>query len=246
MKNPLINVFWVTILILGSGTFWNAFAYDQDYGDCGRTHERVCDVAPEITHDRFVDNVDSTSTDTLSGLIWQQNASAYSMGMGEIGTYMTPLNSGIYNDWRLPTESELIEMCDYIMNLPSHQCDSFDLYWTSDSNRAGYVCINFHAKGCTLFVYDCICTNELSKVLAVRNTIDNCPYDSNKIEPLICGCGEPETDTDDDDMPDCNDGCPNDPNKIAPGNNGCGNLEDEDDSGDDGGSGFCFINTLRY
>jgi len=80
----------------------------------------------------------------------------------------------------------------------------------------------------------------------VTDSSDACPTDSQKIEPKTCGCGVSETDTDNDGTPDCNDGCPNDPNKIAPGNNGCGNFEDEDDSGDDGGSGFCFINTLRY
>jgi hypothetical protein len=59
---------------------------------------------------------------------------------------------------------------------------------------------------------------------------DNCPADPNKIEPGICGCGTPDTDTDGDSVPDCADGCPNDPDKIAPGACGCGTPETDTDS----------------
>jgi hypothetical protein len=39
-------------------------------------------------------------------------------------------------------------------------------------------------------------------------SVDNCPDDPNKIEPGDCGCGIPDTDTDTDGIPDCNDNCP--------------------------------------
>ena len=55
-----------------------------------------------------------------------------------------------------------------------------------------------------------------------------------KIAPGICGCGIPETDSDGDGTPDCNDGCPLDPLKIAPGSNGCGNPEFAGDTDGDG------------
>ncbi|MFQ5424128.1 MAG: endonuclease I family protein [Phycisphaerae bacterium] len=54
---------------------------------------------------------------------------------------------------------------------------------------------------------------------------DACPNDPLKTDPGICGCGVPDTDTDGDGTPDCNDLCPNDPNKIAPGSCGCGMPE---------------------
>ena len=38
--------------------------------------------------------------------------------------------------------------------------------------------------------------------------IDNCPNDPNKIEPGICGCGLPDTDSDGDGTADCIDNCP--------------------------------------
>ncbi|MDM8551412.1 serine protease [Desulfobacterales bacterium HSG2] len=38
---------------------------------------------------------------------------------------------------------------------------------------------------------------------------DNCPEDPDKTEPGICGCGQPDTDSDSDSIPDCKDNCPN-------------------------------------
>ena len=55
--------------------------------------------------------------------------------------------------------------------------------------------------------------------------IDDCPFDSNKIHPGICGCGVSEIDSDADNTPDCIDGCPLDRNKITPGDCGCGKPE---------------------
>jgi hypothetical protein len=40
---------------------------------------------------------------------------------------------------------------------------------------------------------------------------DACPHDPDKTAPGICGCGVPDTDTDGDGTPNCNDGCPEDP-----------------------------------
>jgi hypothetical protein len=51
--------------------------------------------------------------------------------------------------------------------------------------------------------------------------IDGCPDDPAKTEPGICGCGIPDTDTDNDSTPDCHDGCPANPDKILPGLCGC-------------------------
>jgi len=60
--------------------------------------------------------------------------------------------------------------------------------------------------------------------------LDNCPNDPNKTEPGICGCGEPDIDTDSDGTLDCNDNCPNDPNKTEPGICGCGESDIDTDS----------------
>lgn len=59
---------------------------------------------------------------------------------------------------------------------------------------------------------------------------DLCPDDPNKTEPGICGCGTPDTDSDGDGTPDCNDACPNDPNKVALGVCGCGTPDTDSDT----------------
>lgn len=43
----------------------------------------------------------------------------------------------------------------------------------------------------------------------INPDIDGCPDDPAKTEPGICGCGTPDTDSDGDGTPDCNDNCPN-------------------------------------
>lgn len=63
---------------------------------------------------------------------------------------------------------------------------------------------------------------------AVSN--DQCPDDPNKTEPGMCGCGTPDTDTDQDGTPDCNDNCPNDPAKTELGVCGCGVADTDTDS----------------
>ncbi len=60
---------------------------------------------------------------------------------------------------------------------------------------------------------------------------DGCPEDANKQAPGACGCGNADTDSDNDGTADCIDGCPTDPNKVAPGACGCG-IADTDSDGD--------------
>ena len=65
---------------------------------------------------------------------------------------------------------------------------------------------------------------------------DLCPTDPLKTEPLICGCGVADVDTDGDGVYDCHDGCPTDPSKTTPGYCGC----NSDDSGYFGWDAYCF------
>ncbi|MCH7701349.1 MAG: hypothetical protein IID37_06645 [Planctomycetes bacterium] len=61
------------------------------------------------------------------------------------------------------------------------------------------------------------------------NVLDPCPFDPLKTDPGLCGCGVPDTDTDLDGTPDCNDACPADPNKIEVGACGCGVADTDSD-----------------
>ncbi|MDA9864538.1 hypothetical protein N9C70_05665, partial [Flavobacteriales bacterium] len=47
--------------------------------------------------------------------------------------------------------------------------------------------------------------------------------------PGVCGCGTPDTDSDSDGTPDCNDNCPNDINKTELGTCGCGTPDTDSD-----------------
>ncbi len=52
----------------------------------------------------------------------------------------------------------------------------------------------------------------------VADQSDLCPTDANKSSPGVCGCGVPDSDTDADGVPDCNDACPD---VFGNGSNGC-------------------------
>lgn len=100
--------------------------------------------------------------------------------------------------------------------------------------------------------------SQFSEEFSIEAGTDNCPDDPDKTEPGICGCGVPDTDSDGDGTPDCNDACPNDStdscddyeepdsdgdgtpdylddcpndfNKVSPGECGCGTVDTDTDS----------------
>ena len=65
--------------------------------------------------------------------------------------------------------------------------------------------------------------------MSVSEESDLCPDDPNKTGPGFCGCGTPDTDTDNDGTPDCMDQCPKDPNKTEYGICGCDQEETDTD-----------------
>lgn len=69
------------------------------------------------------------------------------------------------------------------------------------------------------------------QLLEPPNPYESCPEGSKKASPGFCGCDTPDTDTDDDTIPDCFDDCPKDPDKISPGICGCG-IPDTDSDND--------------
>ncbi len=75
---------------------------------------------------------------------------------------------------------------------------------------------------------------------------DLCPLDGSKMEPGQCGCGTPDTDSDNDGVANCNDSCSTDADKVEPGQCGCGNAEtDTDGDGTANCVDTCFEDPLK-
>ena len=84
----------------------------------------------------FVDNGDSSVTDTETGLMWQQTTAADEMTWEEAISYCESLTLAGYSDWRLPNRVELQSLLDYTRYDPAIDTMAFPdtksaYYWSS-------------------------------------------------------------------------------------------------------------------
>jgi len=83
---------------------------------------------------RFVDNHNDTIKDTKTGLVWCMLDSLMKqqkcISCAEAKTYVKALKTGGHQDWRLPTESELVEI---YKKKPFFPLRETEWYWTSKS-----------------------------------------------------------------------------------------------------------------
>jgi hypothetical protein len=101
---------------------------------------------------RFVNNMDGTITDTLTGLMWQKDDFQNPMTWEESITQFNDLLLAEYTDWRLPTREELRSIVDYSKITPSIFVNEFPNtvlgnYWTSTAHpfQENHVwCIHFY------------------------------------------------------------------------------------------------------
>lgn len=77
---------------------------------------------------------------------------------------------------------------------------------------------------------------------------DLCPDDGSKTAPVLCGCGVPDDDSDDDTVPDCNDVCPgaddlldSDGDGVADGCDSCNGADDTLDCNHNGYADPCEV-----
>ena len=56
---------------------------------------------------KFIDNNDGTVTDSVTGLMWQQDSTEYPTWDSAL-SYCEHLTLAGYNDWRMPDENELV------------------------------------------------------------------------------------------------------------------------------------------
>jgi hypothetical protein len=95
--------------------------------------------APNL--ETFVDNLDGTVSDKVTGLMWEQ---AYHLSVyGGITFCSTQVTTAGYHDWRMPTLIELISIADFTRDAPSIDTTFFPLspdagpFW-SWTNAVGF------------------------------------------------------------------------------------------------------------
>ena len=75
----------------------------------------------------YTDNGDGTITDNVTGLVWTQELSEYSMPWSEAEGYAESLTTGGITDWRVPTLKELWSIRDFSQGWPWLDTDYFHL-----------------------------------------------------------------------------------------------------------------------
>ncbi len=75
----------------------------------------------------YTDNGDGTITDNVTGLIWAQELSSYTMEWSEASSYCESVSSGDIADWRLPTVKELWSIRDFSQGWPWVDTNYFHL-----------------------------------------------------------------------------------------------------------------------
>jgi len=148
MKKLLVFVSVVLMLTLtGCGTEENTASEANDPGsykitDTGQTtsyNDDGDEISPEEgdayygqdgnytgTAESFTDNGDTTITDNVTGLMWQQVPSDDHMSYEEAQAYCEDLDLGGYDDWRLPTVKELFGLQNFSTGWPYIDDTYFD------------------------------------------------------------------------------------------------------------------------
>ncbi len=103
-------------------------------------------VISQAAHAALVDNGDGTITDTVSGLMWYQDANAFPQAWPDTATANAEnLVYASYDDWRLPTIAEFqnlysqLSVSGYFIPAPflNMEIDNYtDWYWSSDTTGA--------------------------------------------------------------------------------------------------------------
>lgn len=81
----------------------------------------------------YTDNGDSTVTDNVTGLMWQQTPEDDGLSYTEAESYCSALTLAGYSDWRLPITKELFSISDFSEGWPYLNTDYFDIAGSSVS-----------------------------------------------------------------------------------------------------------------
>ncbi len=115
---------WAMLKLPDTGqtqSYTDTFGEDSDY---------------TINPPSYTDNGNSTVTDNVTGLMWQQEDDDTTRTWDEACSYCNDLALGGYSDWRLPSKKELMSIVDYSIYSPAIDTTYFpgtnaSLYWSS-------------------------------------------------------------------------------------------------------------------
>jgi len=122
---------------------------------------------PQLNVGRFVDNGDGTVTDTLTGLMWQQELEEYQSTWELQLDFCEKLSLAGYNDWRMPNRHELHTLVDYTRSDPAFDTSIFQhstavtsRYWTATTDPGNpddaYVISFYYGYGYYQFKSDAV------------------------------------------------------------------------------------------
>ena len=110
----------------------------------------------EYIQNEYQDNEDGTITDHATSLMWQKGGADKEFTYENVNNYLCFLNRNKvagYDDWRLPTISELVSLVDYNTAMGQGMCISpiFDkkqvCCWSSDHSPEGDTWVIFFTNG---------------------------------------------------------------------------------------------------
>ena len=106
-----------------------------------------------MTDTRFTCDQD-TVTDSRTGLMWQRHTSEKSFNLAEAKQYAAKLRLGGYEDWRVPTKEELLNIVDRTRTNPAIDIEVFpntpsEYFWTvsPDAYSSSYAWIVYFSYG---------------------------------------------------------------------------------------------------
>jgi hypothetical protein len=151
-KSILFTIFTLGLLMADGDIVADTSIYDEDGFKKTQT-EQYQPPPPKITH-----KLDNTYLDKKANLLWQdekytdEEQSAYfrKLSVGKIGSwshatsYCANLEYAGYNNWRLPTLDELLDLYEYDTGLKHSEAVDF---WASTANRKDEYWSVFGADG---------------------------------------------------------------------------------------------------
>jgi len=124
MKKPLI-ILLIILLLLGLITFLFFGGFFKSLYSSNSSGKDSQYKAPNYT----LNSDGTTVSDNANKLMWQKNSNQERVNWNEAIEYCNSLNLSEFNDWRLPSQEELLLLYDSSKN---------DFFWSQDYNLNGY------------------------------------------------------------------------------------------------------------